>query len=721
MVAIKMDFKKNIFSIMLIYNLFYWSIPKLYAAGFVDPRQIFPATSNEKIPSQYWLKNKKPYPTNAWFINLVLNQANNSSSNAVNIFPYSIKINPQGISMSYTQPIFYAEPEYPSIISAFYYQFENQLTLGATTSMSNYGLASYNGLRVTLQWQNQRQKITAPILQGSPYLTEFFTNLSPQLSTRFKIRSINQQTKAGPLDKVQRYELILALNDYDTQTWILYSEKPILFNWNINSQGEFITASEPYSGWIRVVLQKDTRMHIENDAALLDAYSHNIPLDYQQDYLVTDHDLSYSFSWETQNNKPPLMLSLPHQRNFVPQDSSVSYSGIKGLMLGETKAQWKIELPKVPVLFLEPKNLSSEQINLLRTSLLSDMHDLLHYPFPDDGPYQVGKRSARVARLILIANYIKEDTLRQQMLDYLETHLRKKMLAESGWRFQYDTTWGGIIPSINDYGARHYNDHHYHYGYWVYTFAVIAQFDRAWITRPLKPKSFTPKQWIEMLIRDYANEDRGDPYFPIQRYQDDYSGHSWASGLTSFVDGQNQQSSSEAVNAYYALALYAAVFHDKKLLNWAKFLMTRELVSAQTYWQIPKDSAIYSDKFKEHNQVVANLWDNKIDANAFFIECHTEFRCGLEYSFGIEMLPFTAMTSVLLNKKWLKDVYPTIKKLIANEYGSITPAWQWILIKGVAPIMDKNEKEYFLKKAIDSKPAEYDHGDSKTNTLYFLM
>ena len=717
----KMDFKKNILSIILTCNLLELSISTSYAANFVDPSQIFPTTNNEKIPSQYWLENKKPYPTNAWFINLVLNQKNNVSSDAVNIFPYSIKINPQGISLSYTGPIFYAEPNYPSIISAFYYQFENQLTLGASTSMNNYGLASYHGLRITLQWQNDQQKITAPILQGSPYLTEFFTNTSPQLSTHFKIRSINQQTKTGPLDKAQRYELILALNDHDTQTWILYSESPILFSWNINSQGEYLIASEPYSGWIRLVLQKDSRMHVENDAALLDAYSKNIPFYYQQDYFVTAQNLIYSFSWQTQNNKPPLMLSLPHQRNIIPQNSSVTYPGIKGLMLGETKARWEIVLPKVPILFLEPKNLSSKQIKLLHTSLLADVQDLLHHPFPDDGPYQVGKRCARAARLILIANYLKEYTLQKQMLNYLETYLRKKMLAESGWRFQYDTTWGGIIPSIDDYGARHYNDHHYHYGYWVYTFAVIAKFDRTWFTHSLKPRSFTPKQWIETLIRDYANEDKKDPYFPVQRYQDDYAGHSWASGLTSFIDGQNQQSSSEAVNAYYAIALYAAALDDNKLLDWAQFLMTRELVSAQTYWQIPNDSAIYSDKFKKPNLVVANLWDNKIDANAFFVKCNAKFRCGLEYSFGIEMLPFTAITLELLNKKWLKDAYPTIKKLIANEYGPIMPSWQWILIKGVAPIMEKNEKEYFLKRVINSKPAEYDHGDSKTNTLYFLM
>lgn len=702
-------------------NVFLLSLVNLAIAHSPNPGLIFPSTTNESVPSHYWLELQKPFPTNAWFTNLVLDHQS-SASNAVNIFPYSMKISPMGVSLSFTKPTFYAEEAHPSIVSAFYYQFENQLTLGPSTPMMHYGLDSYHGLGIKLIWKNGQQFIKAPILQGSPYLTEFFTKVVPQLSTRFKIISINQQTKSGPLVKANRYELVLALNDKASQTWVLYSETPIALHWTINPQGEFLTADEPYSGWLRLVLLNDTQQQVNNNPKMLDTYSATIPMDYQQEYKVNNDNIGYSFSWQTQNQQAPLMLSLTHQRNTAELAPLVSYPGIKGRMLGETKAQWGIILPKVPLLFLEPRLLSSEQKAELRDSLRIDANDLLQHPFPDDGPYQVGKRYARAARLILIADYLKEDTLKKQMLVFLENHLRKKMLGESTWQFQYDKTWGGIIPSIDSYGARHYNDHHFHYGYWVYTFAVIAKFDQSWLNKTLQaPHPFTPRQWIETLIRDYANSDKTDPYFPVQRHQDDYAGHSWASGLTAFADGQNEQSSSEAVNAYYAMALYASVIKDKQLLDWAQFLMMRELVAAQTYWQIPNDSAIYNEKYKANNQVVANLSDNKIDANAFFIQCQAEYRCGLEYAFGIQMLPFTAITLALLDKKWLKDINPVIQKLIAGDFGPIPKAWQWILIKGVASIMEKQERDSFLKKAIQSEPSEYDLGDSKTNTLYFLM
>ncbi len=682
-----------------------------------NPTTIFPKTHAEQSPSSLWLDNKKPYPTNAWFINFVTDNA----SEPVMIFPYLAKLSPQGISLSYSSPIYYAEPDYPTIISAFYYQFENQLTLGSLEPMPNFGLASHHGMQITLKWQNGEQELSAPILQGSPYLTEFFKATKPQLSSRFKFLSVNKQTQRGILPENTRFEIVLALDEKQTQTWILYSEKPIRLNWSTGIQGEKIAASEPFTGWLRLVLQSDSAKGLANDPSVLDAYSQTIPLDYLQNYSTNEKKLTYSFKWKTQNNKAPLMLSLPHQRNSVDKTNAITYASIKGLMQGETTAQWNIALPTIPILFLEPKNLSPEQTQFLKESLKAEAQNFMQQIFPDDGPYRSGKRYARVARLILIANKLKEYNLQNLLINHIESLLAKKMLRKGKWWFEYDLSYGGIIPSIDDYGARHYNDHHYLYGYWVYTFAVIAKFDPSWLAKPLKLNSFAPKDWISNLINDYANKDPKNAYFPLQRYQDDYAGHSWASGLRSFKDGQNEQSSSEAVFAYYAIALYASALHENDLFAWAQFLMTRELVSAQKYWQITKNSTIYSDKFKESNQVVANLWGAKIDSNAFFKSCKTKYRCGLEYSFGIEMLPFTAISQALFNKEWLEYSYSTIKKLLAGEYGAISPDWYWILIKGVSPIMDKNEKALFFKQALGAKLDDFDLGDSKTNTLFFLI
>ncbi|MCA0404415.1 MAG: hypothetical protein LCH30_11620, partial [Proteobacteria bacterium] len=80
----------------------------------LNPKDIFPLTDNLIKPTQYWLNSNKPYPTNAWFINLMLDRKPEEPSLAVNIFPYLMSISNKGISLSYASPYFYAEPNYPT-------------------------------------------------------------------------------------------------------------------------------------------------------------------------------------------------------------------------------------------------------------------------------------------------------------------------------------------------------------------------------------------------------------------------------------------------------------------------------------------------------------------------------------------------------------------------------------------------------------------------------
>lgn len=691
-----------------------------YALTPLDPNALFPGVSNSLQPSSRWLTNQKPLPTNAWYINFVLGQEGNKPSEPVNISPYLARISSEGISLSYKGPAFYAEPEYPAVISAIFYPFEPQITIGATETLPQYGLASVEEQAITLQWSNDNiPLIKAPIVQGSPYLSLFYHGVRPQLSTPFRWLFVNNQFIPGQVTEATRFKIVLALNEQQTQTWILYTEKPVEFVWLSTASGDRLQASQPYSGWMRLALLDDEPTHLKNDSILLDNYSSTIPLGYQKSY----DGQGYKLQWKTQNNQAPLMLTLPHQRsNYYPLRSpGLTYSGIKGLMTAATDAQWTMPLPLPSIQFLEEKKLTNQQITILKEALKQDTNELFSWPFPDDGPYRSGKRLARIARLALIADKINEQDIKKQLLDFMKNYLFTKMTTEKNWYFQYDNTWGGIIPSVDDYGARHYNDHHYHYGYWVYAFAVIAHFDSVWIKTPVKDRDFTPAQWIEALIRDYANPSSNDSWFPAQRHQDDYAGHSWASGLKAYTDGQNQQSSSEAVNAYYALALYGLATQNSELMAFGEFLTAREIHSAQVYWQVQKDSPVYPLVFRKNNWVVANLWGSKVDSNAFFDHCKKAYRCGLEFSFGIEMLPFNGISKDLLNQQWLRQASPVIKKIINNEYGPIPDSWRWILIKGISSVLSKDELTFYFNKAVDSKPEAYDNGDSKTNTLYFLI
>ena len=99
-----------------------------------------------------------------------------------------------------------------------------------------------------------------------------------------------------------------------------------------------------------------------------------------------------------------------------------------------------------------------------------------------------------------------------------------------------------LIGSKPSYGSDgQLNDHHFHYGYFIRAAAEVARLDPTWV-----------EKWggmVELLIRDIASTNREDLLFPHLRCFDVYAGHSWASGHAKFGDGNNQESSSESMNA----------------------------------------------------------------------------------------------------------------------------------------------------------------------------
>lgn len=73
---------------------------------------------------------------------------------------------------------------------------------------------------------------------------------------------------------------------------------------------------------------------------------------------------------------------------------------------------------------------------------------------------------------------------------------------------------------LADFGNSYYNDHHYHWGYFIQAGAIIAHLDPSYL-----PKM---RDWVEGLIRDASNPSSLDTSFPQFRYFDWFSGHSWS-------------------------------------------------------------------------------------------------------------------------------------------------------------------------------------------------
>ncbi len=245
--------------------------------------------------------------------------------------------------------------------------------------------------------------------------------------------------------------------------------------------------------------------------------------------------------------------------------------------------------------------------------------------------YWNGKQLGKLASLVPIAEQYDLEPQAAQLRGRLQGQLEMWLdAAGAGGQpkqkglFYYDTNWGTLIGYPASYGSdTELNDHHFHYGYFVKAAAEIARHDPAWAG---------DERWggmVKLLIRDFTSPDRHDPLFPFLRNFDPYAGHSWASGHARFGDGNNNESSSEAMNAWCSLILWGEATHDKALRDLGVYLFTTELNAIQEYW-----FDVHGENFPRTfpASVVTMIWGGK-GANA------TWFSADPQMVHGINFLP----------------------------------------------------------------------------------
>jgi endoglucanase Acf2 len=95
--------------------------------------------------------------------------------------------------------------------------------------------------------------------------------------------------------------------------------------------------------------------------------------------------------------------------------------------------------------------------------------------------------------------------------------------------------------------------------------------------------------------------------FPRLRAFDAYAGHSWASGDAAFDAGNNQESSSEAINFATAVILWGETTGNSEMRDLGIFLYANEAEAIRQYW-FDVDDAVFPADF-DHN-ALGILWSN---------------------------------------------------------------------------------------------------------------
>lgn len=273
--------------------------------------------------------------------------------------------------------------------------------------------------------------------------------------------------------------------------------------------------------------------------------------------------------------------------------------------------------------------------------------------------YWEGKHLGRLATLAPIAELAGADAAAASMRDEIKRRLQAWFTASEGGGvkskglFAYDRTWGTLIGYPASYGTdTQLNDHHFHYGYFIKAAAEVARRDPAWAA---------DKAWggmVRVLVRDIASPDRRDPLFPLLRCFDPYAGHSWASGTAKFADGNNQESSSEAMNAWAGVILFGQATGDKALRDLGVWLFTTEMTAIHEYWF---DAQRRNFPQSYEPSVVTMVWGGKGTRETWFSNKP-------EIVHGINWLPVTGASLYLGHyPDYIRRDYETLLREKGND------------------------------------------------------
>lgn len=249
------------------------------------------------------------------------------------------------------------------------------------------------------------------------------------------------------------------------------------------------------------------------------------------------------------------------------------------------------------------------------------------------GPYWQGKGLQRISQLMSVADAQGDVKTRDELLALVKGRFEEWLSGQSKRTyFHYSPTLGTVVSYPEEYDAvKDMNDHHFHYGYWIRAAADIGLRDPQWIK---------PERWggmIDLLVADIATAERGRKDFPYLRNFDPYEGHSWASGVALSPDGNNQESSSEAINAWAGLMLWGALQGRPELVELGTYLYVTEIQAINHYWfdihglTLPKEY---------QNVEVSMLFGGKLAHNTWWIDEPRQIH-------GINLLPLTSSSTYL--------------------------------------------------------------------------
>jgi len=633
-------------------------------------------------------------PTNDWWSSLAWTQYSNAQ------YPHPLALKHQSDGMRIYNPSNRITSNTACICG--WMNDIHDFTVGhsGSTTFPDAKVDSFSDWFVSALYQNGGSSMKASYGHGSPYVYYTYTGGNPVLKfyTAPTIWSGNASSNVlGVTIEGAHYGLYGPTGS----TWSGIGTTSLTNN--LNGKNYFSIAALP-----------------DNTAATLSkfqqyAYSHitDTKMNYSYNSSTSTVTTTYTYTTTAKEGTQAgtIFAMYPHQwKNSTKSLLSYSYNSVRGTMKTAEGTSFTTSMKFTGVLPTLPDKGSYNKTTL---GGYINEEEALTYSGGND-TYWLGKRLGKLASLAPISDQVGDTTAANQFRNEIKSRLQDWFKASDGSGnlkssnvFYYNNNWGTIIGYPASFGSdTELNDHHFHYGYYIKAAAEIARTDKTWAA------SWGPM--VELLIRDMASWDRNDAMFPYLRNFDPYAGHSWASGHAKFDDGNNNESSSEAMNAWTGLILWGEATGNTTIRDLGIYLYTTEMNAIKDYWFDVQDNthpAVYTPS------VVTMIWGGK-GANG------TWFTGNPEQVHGINWLPITSGSLYLTHDPAYTN--KNYSAMVSENGGTNWDAWRDLIWMYRAISNPADAKSQFsagigsMTTGAGEGAGGPETGNSKANTYHWI-
>lgn len=333
------------------------------------------------------------------------------------------------------------------------------------------------------------------------------------------------------------------------------------------------------------------------------------------------------------NKKSSVQFLMPHHYlNSDIETIDYEFKTVRGTLKLIEGSVFKTELSFNGVLPAMAKPTNSEFSTSNMTTYLTDLStrteimDTENF-LNDEGPYWNSKALYPLSQGIIIADQIGNSGLRTELvnkLKYLLTDWYTYSNSTDKRYLYYNERWGSVYYSNNDFNtATELSDHAFTHGYLIYASAVLSMYDETF--------SNDYGQMVDLLLSDYLTHQKNQYRYAYLRSFDAWAGHTWAHGFGTFAEGNNIESSSEAIQSWVGGYLWALQNGDEALRDAAIYGFVHELSNAKTY-MFDYEDVVFKPTYKEYASVAGMIWGGKYDYATWFGANPT-------FIYGIQWLP----------------------------------------------------------------------------------